>query len=198
MAPLGKSLAGICEWTGSFSAGMLCNGLATLLQKSVEVGSLSGACAVLGLCPATSTPVLVTIGLLGGAAFVKGVIHRRKARDIAERLEAIDTASRTAADALPAIRDAIEASGVAIKAADMLQIADFVRASVTKDIDAIPAAIIERIEVTFAEAKINLAERLAKIDDELRSLHAEVRTLQVKVPLGPLHWNHLGSYLLSS
>jgi tetratricopeptide (TPR) repeat protein len=176
MGTAAKLLARVCESTGSFNAGLLCNGLSGAAMAAIEKGGIGAGLLALGLTGPALMPAAIVLAALGGTAVFKAVCNSRKQGDLEARFKAIDTRSKTIEEAVLAMREAIEATGVKLDAEEVLDLRSIAAAAKDQDLTKLSDETAKRIIAALDEAGLATAEQLDAVhgtvkETWLRTLH---------------------------
>ncbi len=176
MRAVEKLLANACTSTGSFSAGLLCNGLSGAAMEAIKAGGLGAGLVALGLSGPTLIPAAIVLTVLGGTAVFKAICDARKERELEGRFKAIETTNRTIVDVVQAMREAIDATGVRLHADEVIDLRSIVAAANATDLTRLTEATAKQIIAALDNAGLATAEQLMAIEGTvketwLRTLH---------------------------
>lgn len=176
MKLVSQLLARACHSTGSFNAGLLCNGISSAAMTAIEKGGIVAGLAVLGLTPATWVPAACVLALLGGTAAFRAICIAKKEKELDERFKAIDTQGKNTEQIVMAMREAIDATGVRIHPEDVLDLRSFFEAQRTQDLTKLSDRTAHQLIAVLDEAGLATADQIKEVEGYakqtwLRSLH---------------------------
>lgn len=176
MGKVSKILAGVCDATGSFNAGLLCNGLSGAVIEAISTGGVGAGLAALGLATGTWIPAACVLMLLGGTAAIRAVRASGKQWELEDRLKKIETQGQSTEQIVLAMREAIEHTGVRLHAEEELSLREVFAAARDSDLTNLSETTAHRILQTITDADLATTEHLSAIDcytkeGWLRTLH---------------------------
>ncbi|MFN8730738.1 MAG: hypothetical protein ACK5Z4_12855, partial [Planctomyces sp.] len=176
MGMTSKLLARACDATGSFNAGLLCNGISAAVIESMGTGGVAAGLATLGLSGGTLVPAALILAALGGSAAFKAVCNARKQKELEEKFKAIDTRSKSVEEAVLVMREAIESTGVRLHADAVIDLRSIVDAAKHQDLSKLSDDVSKRIIAALDDAGLATAEQVSHLEGYiketwLRTLH---------------------------
>ena len=178
---LGKFITGICERTGTVPVGLLCNGVAGMLMKLGETGSLSTALQQVGIGNGGTLSAMLIIAGLGGLGLVNACKNRETAKKIADQVDDIAKSTATDTIKLERIWDAVQSSGVTLAASDKLDLVAAVEAAMSKQLDRLPMAVLQRLQEMGEAIQRDDARIIAIIEAEAKTLSAQVAGVEQRL-----------------
>lgn len=177
----GKFITGICERTGSVPAGLLCNGMAGILMKLGETGSLKDAMLAVGVGNGATPASLLVIAALGGVGLINACKNRKSAQTAASKIEAIANTAATTQDAVAKIAAAIQESGVTLAPQDLLDISQAMDACAKSNLEALPDAIIAKLAELGETIQREDPMAFAAIEASAAALTAQVAGVEARL-----------------
>ena len=154
MASLGKLIAGICNWTGDKAGEALCHSTIILAEQAVERGGFAQACAHLHLCGPAALPVLGLALAMGGMALGKAFKEHKDKHKLETRIDSIDKTTKSLAEKVAAMHEAMKAEGVVVAASDQLWIADYTAACMHQNLTKFPEAVAKQFANLLVEENL--------------------------------------------
>jgi tetratricopeptide (TPR) repeat protein len=178
---LGKFITGICERTGTVPVGLLCNGLAGVLMKLGETGSLAAALQQVGIGSGGTVSAILIIAGLGGLGLVNACKNRENAAKLANQIDAIAKTTATDHHKLERIWDAVQASGVTLAAQDKLDLVAAIDAAMSKRLDALPLSILQRLQAMGEAIQCDDAGIIEVLETHAKALSDQVSGVEERL-----------------
>jgi tetratricopeptide (TPR) repeat protein len=178
---MGKFITGVCERAGTVPVGLLCNGLAGVLMKLGETGSLSQALHQVGIGNGGTLSAVLIIAGLGGLGLANACKNRENAKKLADKIDAIDKTTDSHTVKLERIWEAVQASGVTLTAQDKLDLVAAVDAAVQKRLDRLPNPILQRLQEMGEAIQRDDAEIIEAIEAEARTLANQIAGVESRL-----------------
>ncbi len=178
---LGKFITGICERTGTVPVGLLCNGVAGMLMKLGETGSLSMALQQVGIGNGGTLSAMLIIAGLGGLGLVNACKNRETAKKLADQVDDIAKSAATDTLKLERIWDSVQASGVTLAASDKLDLVAAVEATMSKQLDRLPMSVLQRLQEMGEAIQRDDARIIAIIEAEAKTLGTQVAGVEQRL-----------------